>query len=113
MEIKEVISKKEIEVLRSQNALAIEGLSVDEYSLKDFEEWVGQYTSIKNLVFNIITGRVINNCYNLTGANRYPDYSIIVSISGIDLPPTTISRFGVKVSELDNIISNMLSRQNQ
>lgn len=111
MEIKQVTTKKEIEALKEQSALTMEGLTADEENLNAFENWIKQYTPTDKVVFHIISGKLMSDSYHLTGDNRYPDDLTIVSVTGIDQGPIAIPRFQIGGRWLDDVISNNLARE--
>lgn len=111
MEVKKVTSKEEIEELRNRSALTMEGLLADENNLKDFEDWIKQYTPTDKIVFHIISGKLMSDSYHLTGDNRYPDDLEIVSVTGIDQGSIAIPRFQIGARWLDDIIDNNIARE--
>ena len=111
MEIKKVVSKEQIEELRNQSALTMEGLTADEENLNAFENWIKQYTPTDKIVFHIISGKLMSDSYHLTGSNRYPNDLQIVSVTGINQGPIMIPRFQIGGRWLDDIIDNNIARE--
>lgn len=109
MKVVTVVNKEGIEALANKSALTLEGLS--EESIPDFDEWIKHYTSTDEAVYHVISGKLMNDSYHLTGSNRYPDDLTIVSVDGIDLGPVTIPRFQIGGRWLDDVIQNNLMRE--
>lgn len=75
--IKEIKTKKELDQLVNDWAPTWEGLSLEglEDALKEIDPSV-------EIVY--CKGKTYNDCYDLTGNNRYPDYLTIVFLSDYD-----------------------------
>ena len=56
-------------------------------------------------------GKVMNDFYDLSGNNRYPDDSHIVSVIDIDLCKVTFKRFEIGGRWFDDIVDNNASRE--
>ena len=94
------------------SALTIEGLTED--SIKDFIDWVKQYTPMINETAYIIKGKTMNQLYGLTGNNAYPDDTNIVSIKLEDMENYTaiiIPRFNIGARWFDDIVANNAARE--
>ena len=109
---KTITTREEIENLGS--ALTIEGLA--EESIPDFIEWVKELTPMINEDVYIIKGKTMNDVYNLTGNNAYPDDCTIVSIDLNDMEnygAVVIPRFQIGARWLDDIVDNNVRREMQ
>ena len=113
MTITHVSTKTELDALYNQSAFTIEGLLADNENLSALEEWLREHNALThdNHTFHIVTGRLMNRAYNLTGNNAYPDDCTIVSVTGIDLLKLVIPRFEVGGRWFDDIVDNNLSRE--
>ena len=106
----ELTTLRELEDLGS--ALTIEGLAED--SIKDFIEWVKQYTSMINETAYIIKGKTMNMVYRLTGDNAYPDELNIVSIKLEDMENSmavVMPRFRIGARWFNDIVMNNAARE--
>lgn len=115
MNIIHVSTKTELDTLYNQSAFTMEGLVADNENLSALEEWLREHNALTNdnHVFHIITGRLMNRTYGLTGNNAYPDDCTIVSVTGIDLLKLVIPRFEVGGRWFDDIVDNNLSREEE
>ena len=107
---KTITTREEIENLGS--ALTIEGLA--EESIPDFIGWVKELTPMINEDAYIIKGKTMNDAYNLTGNNAYPDDCTIVSIDLNDMEnynAVIFPRFQIGARWLDDIVDNNLRRE--
>lgn len=112
--VKKVINIQEINELIDISALTFEGLNTSEDNIKEVIDWLKELDAIKEdnkLIFHIISGKLMNKSFNLTGDNKYPDNLSIVSISGIDQSKVIIARFEVGGRWLDDIVDNNLNRE--
>ncbi len=112
MEIINVSTKEEIEKLGS--ALTIEGLAEDSFS--DFIDWIKQFTPLKRERIYKITGKLMNEIYQLSGNNKYNDDLTIASVDLKDIDdysPLIINRFRVGARWLDDIIDNNIRREGE
>lgn len=109
--ITNITTKEELDNLYAHSALTIEGLAED--SISDFVDWLVSNTDImtENLVVYVIKGKVMNDNYNLTGNNRYPDDLTLVSVVDIDLMKVTIKRFEIDARWFDDIVDNNAARE--
>lgn len=108
---KELTTLEELEGLGS--ALTIEGLAED--GIKDFVEWIKQYTPMINETAYIIKGKTMNEVYGLTGNNAYPDDCNIVSIRLEDMEDcmkVVMPRFQIGARWFDDIVMNNQAREN-
>lgn len=107
-----VTTKEEIDALGS--ALTIEGLAED--SIPDFLDWIKEKTKLNNEKVYIIKGKVMNEIYNLTGDNAYPDDCTIVSVDLNDMEnwsAVVMPRFQIGARWLDDIIDNNVRREEE
>ena len=113
MNIIHVITKEQLNTLYNQSALTWEGLSPDEENLKDIRNWLKEHKAIVYVEpgFHIIKGKFMNEVYNLTGDNAYPEELNIVSVTDIDQNKITIPRFKVGGRWFDDIVDNNLRRE--
>lgn len=112
MEIKHCSSKEEIEMLKSDSALTLIGLVADEENLTAFMEWVKQYTEMKTETVYVISGKLMNESYDLRGTTRYRNNLNIVSIKlsdMVDPAKIVIPRFNIGGKWMDDIIENNIS----
>lgn len=106
-----VKNKEQLEELRSDSALTIEGL--DEDSIQDFLDWVKKYTQLKKEDVYVTKGKVMNDSYYLTG-NTYPEDVNIVSVMLSDMEnpaKIVVPRFGIGGRWMDDIVDNNLRRE--
>jgi hypothetical protein len=104
-----VKTKSEIEDLAKLSALTWEGLSIDDENLEAVFDWLKQYTEMKNEVVYIISGKLMNESYDLKNKKRYPDDLHIVSVklSDMETPSAIVlKRFDVGGRWMDDIINN-------
>lgn len=106
-----VTEKKELNNLYNHSALTIEGLAED--SINDFVEWLEEKNAItsENLTVYIISGKTMNNIYQLTNNNRYPDDLTIISVMGIDQMKIATQRFEIGGRWFDDIVDNNAMRE--
>ena len=107
MEKKILTTKEDLDALYNSSALTWEGLTTDDESIKQVEEWLTEHkVDISKAVFNIISGKLMNTIYKLKGDNRYPNDLSIVSITGIDTTNVILARFRVGGRWFDDIVDN-------
>lgn len=109
-----VTKKEQLDTLYNQSALTWEGLSADEENLEAVFNWLKVNNAITNEtpIVHIISGILMNNTYNLTGDNAYPNDLTIVSITNIDQMKIAIPRFQVGARWFDDIVKNNARREN-
>lgn len=104
-----VTTKSALDALYNQSALTWEGMSADDKNLQAIKDWLMANGAI---VYNaipmchIITGKLMNATYGLTGNNAYPNDCTLVSVTGIDQMKIALPRFGVGGSWFDDIVDN-------
>ena len=114
MEIINVTTKEVLDELYKESALTKEGL--DPNYLNDFKDWIIN-TSKANMInerFYIIKGKVMNEVYNLTGNNAYPNDLNIISVKLSDISnweSLIAPRFEIKARWFDDIVDNNAMRE--
>ena len=113
MEIIRVNEKEILNSLYCDSAFTIEGLTED--SILDFVNWTKEYTPFKaeEKVY-LIKGKTMNENYQLTEDNRYPDDLTIVSImlSDLEKPFSLVTaRFEIGGRWFDDIVDNNARRE--
>ena len=114
MNIINVTTKKELNVLYNQSALTWEGLSADEENLNAVKEWLEEHKAIlddNGPTFHIISGGFMNYAYGLSGNSAYADDLTIVSVTGINQMAIVIPRFEVGGRWFDDIVDNNARRE--
>ena len=114
MKIINVTTKEQLDDLYNQSALTWEGLCADEQSLADVEGWLKEHDAIiadTEVIAHIITGKLMNDTYSLTGTNRYPDDLTIVAITGVNQSRIAIPRFEVGGRWFDDVVDNNARRE--
>lgn len=109
-----VTTKEELDALYNESALTFEGMNIDDKNLSDILGWLKtNHAIIKEPVFHITKGKLMNRTYELTGNNRYPDDLNIVSITNIDQIKIAIPRFQVGGRWFDDIVDNNRMREEE
>ena len=104
----EAKGKKDLDRLYNSSALTIEGLDPD--SVYDFaDDVIAHGGTVDEIV--MISGKLMNKIYGLTGDNAYPDRLDIVSIIGNTIP-MTMRRFDFGGRWFDDIVDNNAWREN-
>ena len=114
MKVVNVTTKEQLDALYNTGALTLEGLIADEENLEAFHAWLeGRNGLIAGTepIFHIITGKVMNDNYHLTGTNAYRDEFTIVSVTDINDIHLAIARFEVGGRWFDDIVDNNASRE--
>ena len=109
-----VYTIEQLNELYNQSALTWEGLATDKENLNAIENWLGEHGAIiegKEPTVHIITGRLMNKVYGLSGSNSYPNDLSIVSVTDIDQAKIIIPRFEVGGRWFDDIVDNNASRE--
>lgn len=113
-EIKNVKTLDQIEALASQSAFTFEGMSTEKENLEAIVNWLKSKEATKEnetITFHLIAGKLMNECYSLTGDNAYPGDLTIMSLTGINTFKLALARFEVGGRWLDDIIDNNLERE--
>lgn len=107
------ITEELFDTLYNHSALTLEGL--DPGSIKDYANYLDEECGLKdNAVFHIISGKLMNDYYNLTYTNAYPDNLNIVVIDLSDLNDVNkivFKRFEFGGRWFDDVVDNNLSRE--
>ena len=109
-----VFTKEQLDELYNQSALTWEGLSADAENLNAVENWLKKNGAIiegKEPIFHIITGRLMNKVYGLTGDNSYSNDLTIVSVTNIDQMAVVFPRFEVGGRWFDDVVDNNARRE--
>lgn len=109
-----VENKNILDELYNDSALTMEGLAED--SIPDFIDWIKERTELENERAYIITGKIMNEKYMLTGDNSYSDDLTIVCIKLSDMKnPNNIftARFEIGGRWFDDVVDNNIDRENQ
>ncbi len=110
-----VTTKEQLDELYNCSALTFTGVIANEQNLKYIENWIKEYSEVSNpLTMHIISGKVMNNNYNLTGSNAYPNHLTLISIKTNDiknLDAITIPRFKMGGRWFDDIVDNNAMRE--
>lgn len=111
----EVKTKKELDELYNCSAFTIEGIRTDEEDINGLINWIKQYSAVSDpLPIHIISGKLMNDEYHLTGNNRYPNDLNIISIKNNDiknLDKIIMPRFSIGGRWFDDIVNNNSSRE--
>jgi len=114
-DIIECTTQEELEALGS--ALSFEGFDIDGDDLEFLVDWLNDHgCELKEKVVYLTKGATMNEIYNLTGNNRYPDDLNIVSIplnNITNLSNIITARFAIGGRWLDDIIENNVRREEE
>lgn len=110
-EIVNLTVASDLDKLYKQSALTLEGLAVD--SIGDFVEWLEDLGAVESYPLKVytISGSVMNDVYQLTGNNSYPENLTIVSVMDINQAKVTIPRFQIGGRWFDDIVDNNARRE--
>jgi hypothetical protein len=114
MKIVNVTTKEQLDVLYDESALTFEGLMADEENLNALYDWLKEHHGIitgTEPTFHIISGKVMNDNYHLTGNNAYKDDLTIVSCTDIADFTVSIFRFELGGRWFDDIVDNNARRE--
>lgn len=105
----------DIDVLYDEWALAFEGTTLDDENLKWLIRWIENHNcKMIREDFYVITGKLMNEKYNLTGDNAYPNDCNILCIKQSDLTNVDgiiIPRFEIGGRWITDVINNNLARE--
>lgn len=99
-------TNQQLRMLYKNSAFTMEGLS--EESVPDLLKWIddcGAITEETPTVW-IIKGKLMNDTYDLTGNNAYPEDLTLVSVMGINTTKVAIPRFDIGGRWFDDIVDN-------
>ena len=109
-----VETKEQLDMLYDNSALTIEGLTKE--SIPDFIEWIKKRSEMTDETVYIISGKMMNESYNLNGNNAYKDNLTIVSIPLNQIKNTSkfiSDRFAVGARWFDDIVDNNRRRERE
>lgn len=113
MNIINITTNEQLNALYNQSALTWEGLSSDEENLNAVKNWLKEHGAIIDVepTFHIISGEFMNEQYDLSGDNAYPEDCTIVSVTDINQMAIVIPRFEVGGRWFDDIVDNNAMRE--
>ena len=109
-----VFTEEQLKGLYNQSALTWEGLIADDENLNAVEDWLKEKGAIiegKEPTFHIITGKLMNEIYGLTGSNSYAEDLTILSVTDINQTKVILPRFEVGGRWFDDIVNNNAMRE--
>ena len=109
-----VETKEQLDELYKDSSLTFEGLSTTDESLNSILDWVKNYTVLKKEDVYIISGKVMNDNYHLTGSNAYSNNCNIVCIKLSDMEDfnkIVVSRFSIRGRWFDDVVDNNAMRE--
>lgn len=108
-----VSTKTELDALYNSSALTWEGLLSDEKNLNAVKDWLKEHGAIEEIepTFHIISGKLMNDTYGLTGSNSYAEDLTLVSVTDINPTKIIIARFSVGGRWFDDIVNNNATRE--
>ena len=104
--------KENFDLLYNTSAITIEGLFED--SISDYVNWIKQHSKMNCDNVYVISGKVMNEYYNLSGTNAYNDDVTIVSVpleSNLGAMNLSIKKFEIGARWFDDIVDNNLDRE--
>lgn len=112
MKAVQVTTAEELNVLYEQSALTWEGLIATEDELGIVEKWIKNHNADDpELTFHIIKGALMNEVYQLSGSNAYPENLTLVAVTGVDSTKLAIPRLQVGGRWFDDIVENNARRE--
>ena len=114
MRIINVFTTEQLDELYNESALTWEGLDTSKENLGAVLNWLKDHKAIIDGVeptFHIITGRLMNKYYGLSGDNAYHNNLHLVSVTGIADYQVAIARFEVGGRWFSDIVDNNISRK--
>lgn len=104
-------TNQQLEILYKNSAFTMEGLLED--SIPDLLKWMEEMNALtkETPTVWVFSGKLMNDTYDLTGDNRYPDDLTIVSIMGINQMKVAIPRFTIGARWFDDIVDNNKIRE--
>lgn len=110
-----VTTKEQLDELYNSSALTFTGVSEDDESMNQMLDWLKAHTEVSEpLPVYIIKGKVMNEKYELTGNNAYPNDLTLISIKLDDIKNVgaiTMARFEVGGRWFDDIVNNNAIRE--
>lgn len=113
------VTEKDKDILKdlyNDSALTIEGIDYKDESMRDFVNILDKNVGLKTDNIYVITGKVMNKVYRLTGNNRYPNDLNIVSIKLSDMKNPggiVMKRFEFGGRWFDDIVDNNKRREKE
>ena len=111
----EVTTKEQLNELYNGSALTFTGICPDDESINGMVNWLKEYSEVSNpLPIYIISGKTMNNNYNLKGSNKYKDNLTLISVKNDDiknLGAIIIPRFEVGGRWFNDIVDNNAMRE--
>ena len=112
IKIVQVTTAEELNALYEQSALTWEGLKAEKHTLRVAEIWIREHDAAgPDLNFHIIKGGLMNEVYQLTGNNAYPENLTLVAVTGVDQIKHAIPRMQVGGRWFDDIVDNNARRE--
>ena len=116
MKVLELKTKEELDNLYNQSALTVIGLEISDDMFNQFTNWLIEKNALldnKELVFYIIKGQTMNEIYQLTNNNAYPNDLNIVSFDNdaLIISNLIIKRFEIGGKWFDDIVDNNALRE--
>lgn len=110
------ITDELFDTLYNHSALTVEGLDSDDNNIKDYANYLNKECGLKdNAVFHIISGKLMNEHYNLTNRNAYPNddfHIVVIDLSDLnDVNKIIFKRFNFGGRWFDDVVDNNLSRE--
>lgn len=110
----QITTAEELKKLYEQSALTWEGLKADDDELKIVETWIKNHNAEgPELTFHIIKGELMNEVYQLTGNNAYPEDLTLVSVTGVNQVKLSLPRLQVGGRWFDDIVDNNARREKE
>lgn len=108
-------TEKDLDELYSNSALTFEGTCTDEENLNWLVNWFEEHNcQMKTDNFYVITGKLMNNYFKLTGKNAYPKNLTILTVKLSDLTNLggiILPRFEIGGRWFDDVVDNKLAHE--
>ena len=108
-------TKKELDELYEDNSLTFEGTQIEESNLDFLVKWLKEHDCImRTNDFYIVKGHTMNEIYNLTDDNCYPDTCNILCVKLSDLSNISsicLARFELQGRWFNDIVDNNSRRE--
>ena len=112
-----VTTKKQLDDLYKNSAFTLEGFDTSKENINKLIDWFNEYGGIREPLSVFITkGSFMNEAYQLTDDNAYPNDLNIVSIkleNIQDVFRVAVPRFDIGARWFSDIVDNNKVRQNQ
>lgn len=113
----EVTTKDKLDELYSSSALTFIGVSAEEESINGLIDWLKEHSEISEpLPVHIISGKIMNDNYGLTGTNAYKEDLTLISIKLENIKNVNaiaIPRLGVGGRWFDDIVDNNAMKEKE